>query len=137
MYAKGNFNLNILLNEIGQRFEIDDISFKPWPSCRAGHAYIVAILHLLRKHGVKAENIGAITLFVGPQSLSKVLYEPLSVKRHPQTAIDAKFSLPFIIASVVAHGAPCLDRFSPQALEDQEVLSLARKIAYVDEPSTE
>jgi 2-methylcitrate dehydratase PrpD len=53
---------------------------------------------------------------------------------NPATAIEAKFSLPFTVATAIVHGKVTLEHFSPRALSDPVVLELARKVLYgVDE----
>lgn len=137
MYSGGQFDPRGLLHELGDRYEIDHISFKPWPSCRGGHAYVEATMHLLSAHDIAADQVEAIRLFVGPQSISKVLCEPLASKRRPRIAIDAKFSLPFVIASTVLYGAPRLDHFTPEALKNPATLAMAARIDYKEDAAIE
>jgi 2-methylcitrate dehydratase PrpD len=59
-----------------------------------------------------------------------MLCEPLERKQNPVTAIDAKFSLPFVVATALRYGRVTLDHFTPQALADQDVLEVARKVTY-------
>jgi 2-methylcitrate dehydratase PrpD len=66
--------------------------------------------------------------------MNKMLCEPLENKKNPVTAIEAKFSLPFAVATAIVHGTVTLDHFNPQGLSDPLVLGLARKVSYrVDE----
>lgn len=60
-----------------------------------------------------------------------MLCEPLEKKQKPITAIDAKFSIPFVVATAIVHRDVNLDHFTPQALLDQEVLKMAKKIKYI------
>jgi 2-methylcitrate dehydratase PrpD len=59
-----------------------------------------------------------------------MLCEPIKSKRKPSTAIDAKFSIPFVIATALVHKKITLGHFLPQALADQDVLKVAQKITY-------
>jgi 2-methylcitrate dehydratase PrpD len=59
-----------------------------------------------------------------------MLYEPLAQKQNPATAIDAKFSLPFTIASALQYGKVTLSSYLPHALEDAAVLDLARRFTF-------
>jgi 2-methylcitrate dehydratase PrpD len=66
--------------------------------------------------------------------MNKMLCEPLENKKNPVTAIEAKFSLPFTVATAIVRGKVALDHFGPRALSDPLVLGLARKVSYrVDE----
>jgi 2-methylcitrate dehydratase PrpD len=62
--------------------------------------------------------------------VQKMLYEPLNQKQKPATAIDAKFSLPFTVASALHHGEITLDSYRPEALQDAAVLDLASRLTF-------
>lgn len=128
MYARGNYDSNKLIGDLGATFEGGNVSFKPWPSCRGTHSYIDALLRIVGSHDLKPSDIEEIKVVVSP--VNKMLCEPLEIKRNPATAIDAKFSLPFVVATALLHGSVTLDDFAPPALSDQAVLEVARKVTY-------
>jgi 2-methylcitrate dehydratase PrpD len=128
LYAKGNYNPLMLTNELGRVFEGSNISFKPWPSCRGTHSYIDAVLQILGEHSLKPGDVEEIKIVVS--TINKMLCEPLESKQKPLTAIDAKFSLPFVIATALFYGKVTMDSFMPQALEVPDVLEIARKVTY-------
>jgi 2-methylcitrate dehydratase PrpD len=131
-YSRGKWDPLSLTKELGKIFEGANVSFKPWPSCRGTHAYIDATLHILEKRHLKPVEIKEIRLTVSP--VNKMLCEPLENKMSPATAIEAKFSLPFTVATAIVYGKVTLEHFSPRALSDPVVLELARKVSYgVDE----
>jgi len=47
---------------------------------------------------------------------------------HPQTAAEARFSLPFVIASALVHGSVRLAAFSAERLQDPQVRALMQRI---------
>jgi 2-methylcitrate dehydratase PrpD len=59
-----------------------------------------------------------------------MLAEPAARKQAPQSAIDAKFSLPFTVATALARGAVDLDSFSPAARESAAVRALAALVQF-------
>jgi 2-methylcitrate dehydratase PrpD len=128
LYSHGNYDPHALTNELGQTFEGANVSFKPWPSCRGTHPYIDAVLRILDTRALEPGDVEEIKVVVNP--VNKMLCEPLKSKQTPSTAIDAKFSLPFAVATALRHGRVTLDHFTPQALADREVLELAHKVAY-------
>jgi len=132
IYSRGKWDPLSVTNGLGKIFEGAHVSFKPWPSCRGTHAYIEAALQILEEHPLKPGEIKEIHLTVSP--LNKMLCEPLENKMNPATAIEAKFSLPFTVATAIVHAKVTLDHFSPRALSDPVVLELVRKVSYeVDE----
>lgn len=128
LYARGQWDPERLTAGLGHTFHGADVSFKPWPACRGTHSYIDAALQLRAETGVTAEMIDGIVIEVSP--VNRMLCEPAEQKRQPQTAIDAKFSLPFVIGTALHHGHVDLDLFVDGALANPEVLTIAGKVRW-------
>jgi 2-methylcitrate dehydratase PrpD len=126
IYGRGLYDEAILTADLGQAFHGPGVSYKAWPSCRGTHAYIEAALQL--RDGVSPEDIAEIRL--GGTPLQRMLIEPTEQKRAPATAIDAKFSLPFTVATAFTRGKVTLDDFTPDALARPDVLALAPRVSY-------
>lgn len=132
LYARGNYDPSVLTKDIGMRFEGARVSFKPWPTCRGTHTYIEAVLMLKKDNMIEPDHISGINIQVS--RLNQMLCEPKSIKLKPMTGIDAKFSLPFVIATALCHGKVELNHFEPDALKDIKVLELAGKTEYTITP---
>lgn len=131
LYARGAYDPEPLLDQLGQQFLGERVSFKPWPSCRGTHAFIEAALTL--KVRLALDPAGIERIDAHGAELNRMLVEPLAQKRSPQTAIDAKFSLPFCIALALVRDAITLDDFAPAALADPQVLALAQRVYFTPE----
>jgi 2-methylcitrate dehydratase PrpD len=59
-----------------------------------------------------------------------MLDAPHAAKRAPATAIDAKFSLPYTVASALIDGAVTLDSFTPAAMARADVRALAERVRF-------
>jgi 2-methylcitrate dehydratase PrpD len=127
-FARGNYDEALLLNKLGSLFEGENLSFKPWPACRGTHAYIDGALQLTQQHSLKSSDIASGHM-IGHR-VQKMLYEPLGQKQRPATAIDAKFSLPFTVASALKYGEVTLDSYRPEALHDATVLEQASRLTF-------
>ena len=125
-FARGEYDPAVILEDLGKRFEIENVSFKPWPSCRGTHAAIEAALEYRRESGVDPADIEHVLVRGGP--MLRMLGEPLATKQRPATAIDAKFSLPFTTATALVRGRVGLQDFLAPALCDPQVLRLAAKV---------
>jgi 2-methylcitrate dehydratase PrpD len=130
LYARENYDLSVLTNGLGKIFEGANVSFKPWPSCRGTHSFVEATLQIMEMHDLKTDDIKDIRLTVSPAPIDRMLYEPLERKQSPTTAIDAKFSIPFVVAVAVVHRGVTLNHFMPRGLRDSTVLEVARKVSY-------
>jgi 2-methylcitrate dehydratase PrpD len=135
LYARGAYEPLTLLANLGKKYWGENVSYKPWPSCRGTHPFIEALLTLRQKHGFRAEDISEIRLSGGP--MQKMLVEPLSQKQSPATAIDAKFSLPFTAACALVHGGVRLDHFFLEELRNLDVGRLALRVSYEVAPGKE
>jgi 2-methylcitrate dehydratase PrpD len=133
LYARGAYEPEVITHSLGERFEIDDIAFKPWPSCRGTHVYIEAAARLVNEHRIDLADVTNVRL-VGSR-LNLMLAEPAAQKRGPATAIDAKFSLPFTAATAMRRGTVTLDDFTAAALSDATTLELASKVQFEADPS--
>ena len=66
-----------------------------------------------------------------------MLSEPVEQKRRPETAIDAKFSLPFTVSTALVHREVKLEHFFPHALADPRVLALTSKVFVAIDPDAD
>lgn len=126
LYAGGRYEAADVLGGLGDDNLIEQLSFKPWPSCRGTHAYIEIALELAREHGIAAADVASVEVETGP--VQRMLVEPLARKRAPETAIDAKFSIPFTVATALVRGGVTLEDFGADARADEAVLALARRV---------
>lgn len=126
LYAGGQFDSADLSDGLGERFWIERLTFKPWPSCRGTHPFIELALRLRGEHGFSPDEITAIDVRI--DEVQRMLTEPAARKNAPQVAIDAKFSIPFCTALALRLGAVDLDGFSAQRLADPAILELAARV---------
>ena len=54
--------------------------------------------------------------------------EPLEARRAPKIALDAKFSLPYLVAVAVTRGEVGVMDFTEERLFDPSILALAQKV---------
>jgi len=130
LYSRGHYDRLALTRELGRAFESAGIGFKPWPSCRGTHPYIEATLEIMNANAITPGDVDEIRVLVGEKSMTRRLCEPLERKRHPITAIGAKFSVPFTVATAFVHRDVVLEHFTPRALVNPDVLKVAEKITY-------
>ena len=85
-------------------------------------------MELQAQHGFDPDQLTRIEMTGG--EVQAMLFDPFEQKRQPQTAIDAKFSLPFTTGVALRYGTVRLAHFLPDALRDEAVLSLAKLAVY-------
>jgi 2-methylcitrate dehydratase PrpD len=122
-----------IVGELGTRFPLlDRHGFKVWPACGYTRATNTAILRLREEHKLKPGDVESLTV-VGGTGATKLLSEPLELKRRPKLSIDAKFSIPFTSAVAMVHGDVALRHFTDGALSDAGVLAMADRVSYREE----
>ena len=130
-FAGGAYDPAAVVDDLGQRWAGVETSFKSWPSCRGTHAFVQAALEARAR--VNPAQISEVTLLGAP--VNAMLAHPLEAKRRPTTSIDAKFSLPFTVATALVTGGVTLESFAPSRLGDAAVLDMARRIRFVSDDS--
>ncbi|GAC1416136.1 MAG: MmgE/PrpD family protein [Actinomycetota bacterium] len=101
------------------------IAIKPYPACHFVHAYADAAASLTVKPG----EVGAIICVVHP-SIVNVVCEPRAQRSAPQSDTEARFSLPFAVASAMIGGRQPLELFGEDARNDRRILSLAERVRF-------
>jgi 2-methylcitrate dehydratase PrpD len=85
---------------------------------------------------VDAARIASVQVLV-PAGVVPAVCEPLAGKRTPHSDYDAKFSLPYGVASGLLRGRLGLKELEPAAFTDPAALALMQRVSYaVDEAST-
>jgi len=126
VYYGGDYNRSVLVDGLGSKFESAGISLKPWPGIRYYHPYIDCTLQLVREHGIAAEDIKQITMFVA--GYVEMACQNMEVSRKPKTTLLAILSLPYLVAVAAAKGRVLLKDISAEAINDPVTLQVAEKI---------
>ncbi|MEI6723275.1 MAG: MmgE/PrpD family protein [Betaproteobacteria bacterium] len=124
LYKADRYDRAPLFATWGTRFHIEDLSLKPYPSCRATHAPIEAALALV-KQGVDAREAREIRVLVPPVA------HQLAGKRFSEgekPAISAQFSIEYTVATALVHGSLSLRHFRIEAIRDPIVRKLMERI---------
>jgi 2-methylcitrate dehydratase PrpD len=132
LFAGGAFDPEVLTESPGERFWIEELTFKRWPACRGTHAYIEAIQRLRAAHDMDVASIREIVATGGP--VQRMLVEPADRKAAPATAIDAKFSIPYTIAAALIDDDVGLDSFANHALARPAARRIAARVRFEQHP---
>lgn len=131
VYFGGQYNRARMLEDLGKEYLGASMLFKAWPAVGNVHTYIHAAVELLKEHRLKPDDVEEVRVFVG--DFHQRMSNPLEARRAPATLVDAKFSLPFCVALAISRGQVRVSDFTAAALQDPEVLALARKVVPVED----
>ena len=115
------------------RYEIENLSYKPYPSCRFTHSTIDAVKKIMREKGVTAQDVTGGTVEVSSPTFRSVC-NPVELKQHPRTYMQAQYSIPFTAAVTLLRGDVTLDTLNEEALKDASLVSLAQSITPIISP---
>ncbi|MET9327440.1 MmgE/PrpD family protein [Tsukamurella sp. NPDC003166] len=133
VYHRGLYDRSMVVDEIGERFELMGLSFKITPACRATQYFIDPALQLVRDHGITPDRIAAIRLFVPNEEF--FLTAPLDIRRTPRQTVHAQFSAIYTVAVSVLRGNPTIGNFTPDGITDPEVLAMTSRISASPDPA--
>lgn len=120
-------DLTAAVADLGSSWNTPAIAYKPYPACHYTHAPVDALAQVLRDHPLTPGEVERITAFTNETGVGLVL-EPAADKVRPRTPYDAKFSLPFCLASRLVHGRLEVASFTPEAIAHPEVLALTPRV---------
>ena len=98
------------------------LSVKKYPLCFCTHRALDGMLDLLIKHPVKADQIESIEVITSTRN-TKVLRN-----HHPQTGLEAKFSMEFAMASCVVAARAGLTELTDKFVQHPEIQKLMPKV---------
>ncbi|MFF7655649.1 hypothetical protein ACFZCY_38445 [Streptomyces sp. NPDC007983] len=118
---------------MGTDYQGSQTLYKPWPAVGTAHSHVHAIIGLMADHHLVPDDIDEIRVHVG--DYHDLMCRPLDARRAPSTLVDAKFSLPFLVAVAAVRRTVEVPDFLPTGLRDPEVLNTARKVVPVPDKS--
>ena len=133
VYFNGRYDRGRILDGLGQDYTGGLTLYKRWPAVGTAHSHIHATIELVRQHDLKVSDIAEIRLYVG--DYHQIMSEPIETRRKPETLVDAKFSLPFLVAIAAVRRDMRLSDFTDEAIHDAEVLAVAQKVVPVADSS--
>ena len=132
VHERGDVDIDALTEGLGERWEISNISMKPYPCCRCNHSTIDLAFEL-RARGLRADDVACATV-----SMGRVNRDCVGARYSPHTASDpvvhAQFSAAYAFARALTDGAVSLASYRPAALIDPAVVALAQRIEILNDP---
>lgn len=123
------FDTDALLQDLGDDWHLTHNYFKLHSCCRYNHGTLDAIDALAARQGLPdADAIDRIE--VHSYHLAAELADPA-----PRNTLAAKFSVPFAVATRLVNGSSALASFTWDAVRDERVLALARKVSITEDPA--
>jgi len=113
------------LETLGQEWEVMNLYFKPYSSCRATHTPLDGVFQLVKQHQLTAADVVRVNVGV-PSFLADAMatYRPVNIWQ-------AQFSIPYVIGAALADGEVSPPQFTPNKIADAALLAQADKVKLV------
>ncbi|WP_423058872.1 MmgE/PrpD family protein [Brevibacterium linens] len=132
-WLHGSYSKEAITQNLGQRWSVQDIFFKPYPANHFTHAAVDAAARV-RNQGIVPAAIKSLTLGV-PAPALRTIGEPIEVKRRPETGYMAQFSGPYAVAAGLLGGGGLevgLDDYSDELAQDPLRQDIMDKVTVVE-----
>lgn len=132
VYFRNRADSEVVRKDLGKRYELLNLSYKPYPCCRDTHSTIDAVLQLRAKTPRAAGEIQSIRVgTTGPGY--QMVCVPEQVRLEPKTIVEAQFSIPYTAAATWIDGPLGMKHFTDEGLQRRDILELTRRVQpYVD-----
>jgi 2-methylcitrate dehydratase PrpD len=129
-FVSNEFNPDILDEKLGQEYAISENYFKPYPTCRFTHPALEALKSILKDQHIDPQEVKTIkvTSFQAAVHAGAVT---------PQNVEALRFSVPYLIATMLLRGDINLAILSDDLLQDPQLAELADKVELVFSPEYE
>jgi 2-methylcitrate dehydratase PrpD len=134
LYGRRLFKGEEILADLGDRYALQNIVFKKYPSCGLTQGPTDVMLRLMEEENVTAEDIDQILISVPPYTHKLVGHE-FKIGENPK--VDSQFSIPYCIANALARGSSRLDHFEENQVRNEKVLGLTKKITVIADEAME
>ena len=115
----------LLTEGLGERWMIDEITVKPYPSCSDLHPMVQATSELVAEHGIRADEIDRIDV----QTTTKVC--ELNDMDGTQSVMAAQYSAPFNVAAAVIGDPADPATFDPERIADPALAAMQAKVSEI------
>ena len=122
--------LDALVDGLGERYEIDATSFRPFYGCTLTIAASGAMAALIARHPLRAtDDIAAVTVRCHPSALHEI------DGPDPQTLLAARLSMQFNVALVIDRRDVFVGDLTDQDLANPRIRGLLPRIALEEDPA--
>lgn len=131
LFGRDKVDPKRILKTLGDRFELQNVVFKKYPSCGLTQGCTEAILSLVEEKYVKAGDIREINIRVPPYA-HKLVGHKFRLGENPR--VNAQFSIQYCVASALLRRHSRLQDFEETAVRDPVVMSFLERISVTPDP---
>ncbi len=131
------FDVGLLVNDLGQRWSLVENSIKVHACCRFAGPIVDATLETVMRENVQPGDVEEAVIRMAAYPLTRALTEPRERKLNPTSVVDAQFSAPFAVATSIVRRRAFVEEYSEEGIRNPDVLAMARKVRWEIDPEAE
>jgi len=122
--TKAEPKLNLISDDLGKKYSIMEVYFKPYTACRHTHGAAQASLELAREKKIGLKDIESIEVY------TYGIAELAVGKGVPEngTFVSAQFSIPYVVAACLSDGELGPKQLTETRLTDSSLIKLSRRV---------
>lgn len=128
LYGKEQFSGSELIEGLGKRYRLQDISFKKYPCCAMTAGPTEVMLDLLHEHQLDPSEIVSVKVKLPPYG-HKMVGHDFRVGDNP--TVDGQFSAQYCVANVLLRGDCKLKHFTSESVCDSKIDKYIPMIAVI------
>ena len=123
------YNLQVIVDNLGISYEIMGTYFKFHASCRHTHSVIDATLKLVSEYNILPRDVEKIIV-----KTYSIAYDLCGREYEPKTPSTAKFSIPYCVSLAILERNVGPEAFTIEKIRNRDILDLARKVRVEVDP---
>jgi len=133
MFGRDKLNPEVVVGELGKRFELNKTLFKKFPSCGVTQTSTQGILEIIQENGLNDQDVENIEIRVGPFAYTATGH--FKIGNSPR--VNAQFSIPYCVANALLRKSSRLQHFEEAYIRDPRILEIVKKIQITPDPVVE
>ncbi len=131
LYAKGKYDPQAVVGDLGERFEMRKTVFKRYPSCGDTLSSTDGILELVMEKGITPEDVRQIDIQVTPYAY-RLTGNEFRIRDNPR--VDAQFNIRYCVANALLRKSSRLEHFEESFVRDPKIMEIVKKINVSADP---
>lgn len=129
----GSYDPAVIRDHLGKpwTFASPGVSLKPYPSGSLTHPGMTALLRLIRENHITAAQVEKIDVGTNHNMPNTLIHH------HPQTGLEAKFSMEFCMAILLLEPNVGLRQFTDEVVRRPDVQEMIRRVNFYVDPEAE
>ena len=134
LYGKDLFDGTRITADLGERWVLNNMVYKKYPSCALTQGPTDVILRLMSEENLTADDIDSVLVTVPPYTHKLVGHE-FEIGDNPR--VNAQFSIRYCVANALIRGSARIEHFEESLIREGEAALLAKRITVTEDKALE